>query len=423
MPVIAGGVEASLRRIAHYDYWSDKVWPSSLVTSKAHALVYGMGEAPILEIARRLDAGLGVEGLRDLRGVAYLLGQERVRCPRTAGTTRTARTRTWSCRASRPSSPTRRAFAVMTHDMHRETNPLNARRLLQRARRSHARRESADACRCRKRRWTRSTICRTRGGRIRATATRSPPGRRSRTRCRSCAAASAAARSARSPCTRAARSRAAAPSRSWREVRTLAATPGFTGHVSDLGGPTANMYRMRCTQARRRGRLPAALVHTPDGVQAARHRPRADRSELMRAARAVPGREEGARRLGHPHGPRARGSRVPRGARRAPRRRPSEGRARARLRPRARADEEARAEHLRGVRRALRGGVEARGQGAVPGAVLHREPPGLDGGGHDRARGVPEGARLPPAPGAGLHPRADGHRDLHVLDGPRTRSR
>ena len=74
VPVIAGGVEASLRRIAHYDYWSDTVRPSILVSSKGDLLVYGMGERAILEIARRLAAGEDVKGLRDLRGVAYLLG-------------------------------------------------------------------------------------------------------------------------------------------------------------------------------------------------------------------------------------------------------------------------------------------------------------------------------------------------------------
>ena len=57
VPVIAGAVEASLRRLAHYDYWSDKVRRSILLDCKADLLVYGMGEEGILEIARRLDAG------------------------------------------------------------------------------------------------------------------------------------------------------------------------------------------------------------------------------------------------------------------------------------------------------------------------------------------------------------------------------
>src|SRR4029453_15413998 len=73
-PVIGGGVEASLRRLAHYDYWSDTVRRATLLDRKADLVVYGMGEAQIGEIARRLDAGKTVKDLRDLRGVAYALG-------------------------------------------------------------------------------------------------------------------------------------------------------------------------------------------------------------------------------------------------------------------------------------------------------------------------------------------------------------
>src|SRR5512145_1055539 len=57
VPVIAGGVEASLRRLAHYDYWSDSVRRSILLDSKADLVVYGMGERPIVEIAKRLASG------------------------------------------------------------------------------------------------------------------------------------------------------------------------------------------------------------------------------------------------------------------------------------------------------------------------------------------------------------------------------
>src|SRR6266536_3337797 len=74
VPVIAGGVEASLRRLAHYDYWSDTVRRSILLDAKADLLVYGMGEDTIVEIARRLAAGQSVRELRDLRGVAFALG-------------------------------------------------------------------------------------------------------------------------------------------------------------------------------------------------------------------------------------------------------------------------------------------------------------------------------------------------------------
>src|SRR5262245_21540925 len=74
VPVIAGSVEASLRRLAHYDYWSDTVRRSILLDAKADLVVYGMGEDAIVEIARRFAAGQTVKDLRDMRGVAYALG-------------------------------------------------------------------------------------------------------------------------------------------------------------------------------------------------------------------------------------------------------------------------------------------------------------------------------------------------------------
>jgi uncharacterized radical SAM protein YgiQ len=67
-PVIIGGIEASLRRFAHYDYWSDTVRRSILLDSKADILVYGMGEKPLLNIARRLAAGEVIGGISDERG-------------------------------------------------------------------------------------------------------------------------------------------------------------------------------------------------------------------------------------------------------------------------------------------------------------------------------------------------------------------
>src|SRR6266496_3855650 len=73
-PIVAGGVEASLRRLAHYDYWSDTVRRSILLDCKADLLAYGMGEETIVEIARRFAAGKTVRDLRDLRGVAHVMG-------------------------------------------------------------------------------------------------------------------------------------------------------------------------------------------------------------------------------------------------------------------------------------------------------------------------------------------------------------
>jgi uncharacterized radical SAM protein YgiQ len=72
VPIVVGGIEASLRRIAHYDYWSDKVRRSALVDSKADLLVYGNGERQIVEIAHRVGAGQEIEQLTDIRGTAFM---------------------------------------------------------------------------------------------------------------------------------------------------------------------------------------------------------------------------------------------------------------------------------------------------------------------------------------------------------------
>jgi len=72
VPLVIGGIEASLRRIAHYDYWSDKVRRSVLADTRADLLVYGNGERAIVEIAHRLAAGTPPREIRDLRGTAFL---------------------------------------------------------------------------------------------------------------------------------------------------------------------------------------------------------------------------------------------------------------------------------------------------------------------------------------------------------------
>lgn len=71
MPIVIGGLEASLRRFAHYDYWSDSVRRSILIDSGANLLIYGMGENPIREIAHSLDAGVPIEAMDYVRGTAY----------------------------------------------------------------------------------------------------------------------------------------------------------------------------------------------------------------------------------------------------------------------------------------------------------------------------------------------------------------
>ena len=75
VPLIIGGIEASLRRIAHYDYWSDKIRRSVLIDSKADMLFYGNAERAIIELAHGLAAGKSLQEMREIRGTAFVLKQ------------------------------------------------------------------------------------------------------------------------------------------------------------------------------------------------------------------------------------------------------------------------------------------------------------------------------------------------------------
>ena len=72
VPVVLGGIEASMRRLTHYDYWQDKLRPCILCDSGADLIIYGMGEKPILEIANQLNNGLGISSLHDIPQTVYL---------------------------------------------------------------------------------------------------------------------------------------------------------------------------------------------------------------------------------------------------------------------------------------------------------------------------------------------------------------
>jgi uncharacterized radical SAM protein YgiQ len=129
VPVVVGGIEASLRRIAHYDYWSDQVRRSVLLDAKADLLVFGMGERPVWEIAERLRRGERVRDLRDVRGTAH------VRRKGEWEGTPASRHVTDGLTVILPSyeevSRDKRAFAEMSRAFQYETNPGNARPLLQ----------------------------------------------------------------------------------------------------------------------------------------------------------------------------------------------------------------------------------------------------------------------------------------------------
>ncbi len=78
VPVILGGIEASLRRLTHYDYWQDKLQKCILCDAGADLLIYGMGEKPILELARQLSEGVVIKDIRDIPQTVYLSRREEI---------------------------------------------------------------------------------------------------------------------------------------------------------------------------------------------------------------------------------------------------------------------------------------------------------------------------------------------------------
>jgi uncharacterized radical SAM protein YgiQ len=244
-PIVIGGLEASLRRIAHYDYWDDRILPSVLIPSGADLLVYGQGEKPILEIARRLASGEDICGLVDVPGtalavpdlaMAMLEGRER---------------KTLELPAFEEIALDRRRFAEFSRLYHLEHNGENARILVQR----HGRGEKAryvvvntpmsspsteELDRFAELPFVREAHPSYRGAHIPAL----EQIRWSVQILRGCAAGCAFC------CITEHQGRDVA-SRSeasvLREIALLASKESFKGTITDVGGATANMWQMTCT--------------------------------------------------------------------------------------------------------------------------------------------------------------------------------
>ncbi len=300
VPVVIGGIEASLRRIAHYDYWSDKVRRSVLMDSKADILVYGNGERQIIEIAHRLANGESIKDMLHIRGTAvmvkgvpdgwlekdstdidkpgalvehhnpYAMAGQGNDCDEKSSLQKAHREREQATPISILDISEKRAktvirmpsyetvaddevlYAHASRLLHLETNPGNARSLIQR----HGTREV----------WINpppipltteeldgvfdlpySRLPYIGYGDIQAKETRIPAYEMIKTSvnimrgcfggCTFCSITEHEGRIIQS------RSQHSIL-REIEEIREK--TPGFTGNISDLGGPTANMYRLKC---------------------------------------------------------------------------------------------------------------------------------------------------------------------------------
>jgi uncharacterized radical SAM protein YgiQ len=132
VPIVLGGIEASLRRIAHYDYWSDKVRRSILLDAKADLLIFGMGERPVWEVARRLQAGEKIEDLRFIRGTARLVGRDELAGLEADPSRYVPDGKPVILPSYEEVCADTVAYARMARAFQHETNPGNARPLVQR---------------------------------------------------------------------------------------------------------------------------------------------------------------------------------------------------------------------------------------------------------------------------------------------------
>ena len=165
VPVVLGGIEASLRRIAHYDYWQDRMRRSILLDAKADLLLHGMAERSIVEIARRLSEGRTLADCRDLPGTAFALG-------RTSAVPNREHVEVPSFEECNEDSL---AFNRLTLLMYRESNPHCGRRCCTAAETAPSG-ATRRTCRSTPPRSTASTSCRT--PTRRTPATRADPGLR-----------------------------------------------------------------------------------------------------------------------------------------------------------------------------------------------------------------------------------------------------
>jgi uncharacterized radical SAM protein YgiQ len=255
-PIVLGGIEASLRRIAHYDYWSDKVRRSILADAKADILLYGNAERAVVEVAHRLARGAAIQSLDDIRGVALFKsatpeGWTEAKADDLDSGDEGARIGSERTVIRMPSfeqvEQDREAYARANRVLHRESNPGNARALVQR----HGDRDlwvtqppiplttpEMDAvydlpyARAPHPSYGDAKIPAWEMIRFSVTIMRGCFGG-----CTFCSITEHEGRIIQN------RSEASVV----REIETIRdKTPGFTGIISDIGGPTANMYRMAC---------------------------------------------------------------------------------------------------------------------------------------------------------------------------------
>ena len=249
VPVVIGGIEASLRRCTHYDYWSDRLLPSILVSSGADWLCYGMGERPMLELTRALESGRNLHEVRKIPQLAFFLKGK----PKASSTI--------VLHSFEQCLNDKRAFAENFHEIELCVNMMNAPVLIEPVKDGYvqinpmyspADEKEMDSF------WdlpfTKLPHPRYKGKRIPAYDMIKYSINTHRGCFGGCNFCTIAAHQGKFIQNRSEESIV-------KEVKSLKNLPGFAGNISDLGAPTANMYGMRgknrelCSKCRRQSCL------------------------------------------------------------------------------------------------------------------------------------------------------------------------
>ncbi|MFT6143261.1 MAG: putative radical SAM protein YgiQ [bacterium] len=278
VPIVIGGVEASLRRLAHYDFWQNKVRGSMLIDSKADLCVFGMGEHPVVAIAQKLRDGGTVKDCRDIPGVAYALGAKEMP---PAGENVITVPSLAECQSDGD------AMNEVTKVMYKESNPHCGRIVVQPHGSRHVVQNApavplttAEMDRLHELPFTyephpcyREPIAALQSMQGSVTVNRGCSGG-----CSFCALTIHQGKDVTSRSTESV----------LREVRALPERKGFNGIISDLGGPTANMFHMACNDeaANKVCRRVSCLHPIRCKYYGTDHKPYL---ELLRAARTTPG--------------------------------------------------------------------------------------------------------------------------------------
>ena len=237
VPVVLGGIEASLRRLTHYDYWQDRLRPCILVDSGADLISYGMGEKTIIELARRLSEGESIKTIRDLPQTVYLAPADEIAETITDGDI--------VLHAHEECLRNKRAQAENYRHIEEQSNMMHAKRLLQQVGRQYAvvnapypPMTTAELDASFDLPYTRLPHPKYKGKRIPAYEMIKHSVNIHRGCFGGCAFCTISAHQGKFVVCRSKESIV-------KEVKQVCQMPDFKGYLSDLGGPSANMYGMR----------------------------------------------------------------------------------------------------------------------------------------------------------------------------------